>query len=73
MITYYVAEKGGELCKCEFKNITHALYGYLTLISSEEFKFRLIKKRVYDRRKENGFMRTLIYHGNIVGYYTVKY
>lgn len=76
MITYYVAERGGELCKCEFINMKWAIVGWLTLVMSEEFKFRIIKKKVYDKCKGLGIRNQLIKPDTVkvvvVGYYTVK-
>lgn len=73
MITYYMAEKGGELCKCEFINVTQALFGYLTLIQSEEFEYRMIEKEEFESNSKTAFRRTLCdtETGKVVGYYTV--
>ena len=74
MITFYASANDGSVAKCEFIDMDHALYGWLTLIASEEFTFRMITKKQFERRtkNKNGFRKVLSMKGeiDIVGYFT---
>lgn len=75
MITFYSAEKCGDVCKCEFINMTFAIYGWLSLVSDDRFEYRLITKREYDKIKVKGVKKPLYLiweHDGVVGYYTQK-
>ncbi len=76
MITFYAYEPSKrEYCKCEFINMIFAMYGWLSLVSSHEFKFRLIDKSIYHKvkRKERKTPLFLFEASDKpVGYYTVK-
>ena len=78
MITFYAADKKGEVCKCEFIDMVHAMYGWLSLVSSDFSTYHLIKKSHYDKSRKKRRDRRPLYLFDakkgykIVGYYSVK-